>query len=85
MNTQHTLGPWHVTAYDQNTALVYAHTGHAATPITNVCTATEANARLIAAAPELLDFAETVAMGNTEYADLERMARELIAKAGASC
>lgn len=50
----HTPGPWHVNAYDQNTAIVYAHTGHPTTPIVNIATATDANARLIAAAPDLL-------------------------------
>ena len=41
----------------------------------------EANARLIAVSPDLLDFAETVALGNTEYDDLQRWARELITRA----
>ena len=41
----------------------------------------KANARLIAAAPELLDFAQMVAGGGWDLSDLMEEAREVIAKA----
>jgi hypothetical protein len=41
-----------------------------------------ANAKLMAASPDLLAFAQTVALGNTEYEELQRMAKALVAKAG---
>ena len=37
-----------------------------------------ADARLIAEAPAMLDLVQTVAAGNTDYADLEAMARAIL-------
>jgi hypothetical protein len=62
-NTQHTPGPWHV-GEGRASIIVYASDGYA---IANAATYhpkerdLEANARLIAAAPELLEAARSVA------------------------
>lgn len=86
---KHTPGPWHL-----NTSIrsnLYVETYNERMPF--ICDMQlsvaaeddkdeiEANARLIAAAPELLALAQLVAAGNTEFADLERVARAAIAKA----
>ena len=41
-----------------------------------------ANARLVAAAPEMADFLDLVAAGNTEFNRLEEIARKLPARIG---
>jgi hypothetical protein len=54
--------------------------GHQAT-VRDFCIENQEALRLRLAARDLLDFAETVALGNTEYDRLQEMARAAIAKA----
>lgn len=86
--TQHTPGPWRSFESGSDGARIlpdYGDTRERTKYIAIVNgrdTLTDfANARLIAAAPELLDLAQMVAAGNTEFEDLERIARATIAKA----
>ena len=94
MTTQakHTPGPWEIGSInkrDKNLwwAAVFTpkNTGKPHTP--RACEALgidreecEANARLIASAPELLEALETIATGNTDPARMVEIAREAIAK-----
>ncbi len=96
MNTKHTPGPW---KYDETWALIHAEHGseiaavHAARGTRGEA---QANAHLIAAAPDLLAaleaFADNVSDDEDDYPDyeaykqtkrLEKQAREAIAKATA--
>ena len=83
----HTPGPWEVDKEQRDLRIVAADK---ATPIAfcsrlyrEDATSAALDARLIAAAPELLEFARLVAAGNTEYEDLETAARAAIEKATA--
>lgn len=71
MKTQHTPGPWHV-GIKQAEKIVYDSTGWAVANATvyhgeNDAEQVKANARLIAAAPELLDALQTAAMALIGY------------------
>ena len=79
----HTPGPWIIgTSYTDEIAIRDKDDDEC---IGVVCELDEgkakANARLIAASPDLLAFVELVAAGNTEIEDLEREARAIIAQA----
>jgi hypothetical protein len=93
--TQHTPGPWIIDSIGQVTdrsgrIIVVTVSGH---NIPNPAypkgsfhylaedDGGEANARLIAAAPDLLDALEIIASGNTYPDDMVEIAREAIAKA----
>ena len=84
MTAQHTQGPWRVDGSDPYLVIDRNHRAVAmasfrATPTLNPIHETKANARLIAAAPELLEFAEEVRRtGDTRLAS---MAIAVIAKA----
>ena len=85
-NTKHTPGPWE---YRPDERLIWCKEDPTEEGLLNnlhvarVCVQpeAEANARLIAAAPELLDFAQMVAGGGWDLSDLMEEAREVIAKA----
>jgi hypothetical protein len=94
MNTQHTPGPWHV-GVRQAEKIVYDSTGWAVANATvyhgeNDIEQVNANARLIAAAPDLLDALQRIAAGevmtgNFNHAETvheyQKLARAAIAKA----
>ena len=85
---KHTTGPWNV-PFREFTKIKAANGAHIATchKLTNLVNL-EANSRLIAAAPDLLDALKTIVevIGNTEYGEIDRKlavkdARAAIAKA----
>lgn len=79
MNTKHTPGPWELLY----TGEIWSNRGHIA-KAPNQHPSDKANARLIAAAPELLAFAQMIANGGINEAGefaIESEARALIAKA----
>jgi hypothetical protein len=78
MTTLHTPGPW-----GQSNGIVFAPTGAAIAKIykQQSPTVTRDNARLISAAPDLLDALDTIAMGNTDPDRMIEIARAAIAKA----
>jgi hypothetical protein len=94
--TQHTPGPWIVNSEGQITDLqdrtvvpnVHAHNvpSNAFPRGSGQYVAEDdggvANARLIAAAPDLLAALEIIASGNTDPDDMVEIAREAIAKVG---
>jgi len=100
MKKQHTPGPWHINTMETVQATIHAHRGHVATVSRgsmNEVSADEieANARLIAAAPELLAALESIARGsivdvgehrlgtvNLDKEAMQAIARAAIAKAG---
>lgn len=71
--TQYTQGPWQVQTYDSHTFIM------AGNPRFNICklqnTEIEANARLIAAAPELLEALEWANQFTPQGAARDRVAR----------
>jgi hypothetical protein len=75
MSTKHTPGPWR-----QEETRVYFPNNAGGFCIRN-CPSPEANARLIAAAPELLDIAETIALDSTSPHQWLDELRAAIAKA----
>ena len=88
MTVKHTTGPWNV-PFREFTKIKAANGAHIATchKLTNLVNL-EANSRLIAAAPDLLDALKTIieVIGNTEYGEIDRKlavkdARAAIAKA----
>ena len=82
MSTKHTPGPWETTRQSGITYVWQAGTETAVAKVyADVNEDSEANARLIAAAPELLAFAQIVAGGGYDMADIMTEARALIAKA----
>jgi hypothetical protein len=85
MNAQHTPGPWH---YEMKTR--YGHTSWDIYPPADLPTGSLIpiargtnghNARLIAAAPDLLAALEVIALGNTDPDQMVEIARAAIAKA----
>lgn len=85
--TQHTPGPWHV-GVKQAEKIVYDSTGWAVANATvyhgeNDAEQVKANARLIAAAPDLLEFAKAVVRYAGSAGDdyLADKARDVIAQA----
>ena len=94
MNTQHTPGPWHVSndMYGVGNLLVAGVTASNAEPIANcgIGKTGKANARLIAAAPDLLALLQRIAEGDVMAGDFnhaetvheyQKLARAAIAKA----
>lgn len=80
---QHTPGPWHAMPFNGGET-IYAHDNHRVAE----CLATgkhgekhEANARLIAAAPELLAALQNILAANPDLAEVADEARAAIAKA----
>jgi hypothetical protein len=90
MTTQatHTPGPW--AANDDGLVLGNLDNYEGEAPLVCTCGSADdfnmepdlhlANARLIAAAPDLLDALETIAAGNTDPDRMVEIAREAIAK-----
>jgi hypothetical protein len=90
MTTQatHTPGPW--AANDDGLVLGNLDNYEGEAPLVCTCGSADdfnmepalhlANARLIAAAPDLLDALETIAAGNTDPGRMVEIAREAIAK-----
>lgn len=89
MNTKHTPGPWKQHFVQNSHVMAVYATSDQMEFIADIGTPfgpdgdakAEANARLIAAAPELLAFAQMVAEGGYDMADLMTEARAAIAKA----
>ena len=90
MNTKHTPGPWETTRQSGITYIWQAGTENAIAKVyADVNEDSEANARLIAAAPEFLRVAELAATLNTQtneigmgmLAELVQRAQAAIAKA----
>jgi len=73
-NITHTPGPWSIASDGQT--IVAPNDWIAICQKRTECT--RANAQLIAAAPTMLEFIKTVALGNTEYDRLQELAQELI-------
>jgi hypothetical protein len=73
MNTQHTPGPWHTDGFVTKDLDIISPDGRIAMIDCDDCDADtlEANARLIAAAPDLLDALLSIAEHAREFADLE--------------
>lgn len=86
-DAKHTPGPWHVSGEDVGRAQHYLHIGAKSSPMVlasmnEIHTNTPANARLIAAAPELLEALQRAVHWHDQLSsfDLDRM-RAAIAKA----
>ena len=88
MSTKHTPGPWHVYIDGSTISVCSGSPGgrKSIADMTGISNAPndEANACLIAEAPNLLEFAEKVAAGGYDMADLMTEARAIIAKATGS-
>jgi hypothetical protein len=78
MSPQHTPAPWRIGDAGMT---VFGPPNGNPSPETVAATRNRANARLIAAAPELLAALEVIALGNTDPDQMVEIARAAIAKA----
>lgn len=65
--TKHTPGPWHIARFDATTVEIRSERGLIVAEVGNTSTEDDANARLIAAAPELLSALQRIADRNLTY------------------
>ncbi len=75
--SEHTPGPWRAVAREKD-GRVYPHIDVNSDTLRVAENLFARDAALIAAAPELLELAEAVALGNSEYDRLSEIARALL-------